>query len=684
MQVKQRRPGIQVLLHKVVGRSSVNGQSGNSAPVAGRYALPTNNGTVANIIDITPWLGEGSVVRTQRSVREGTGGFSITMLDRYDAAVQDTLYTMIEPLDIVEIRFAGDAYKYAGSQLGKHQGVAQTNAQLPIQMWGWITDVERIESVGGGDGKPHCGLEISGHDYSKILQLMQLSNLPGTPTQGNLIQTYPMFANFGTLQNMQDAATFLTQFIGAFSAANPDGSAPTQPNNSVNGYIQKMIQAATSAEQTSPPTPSLQSQLTTAQQTVNDLQAQYQQLTAPSLTSVISAVAGAVGVTTSQASQAQALAAQIAQAQQQVSQLQATIAVNSRPQTAMILPITLDIQVPDCSVTINIGQVAGSSAFSILRDYFDTKNGWNEMFIEDRDAGPWGPAGPYLVYRPAPLLDIASRLPIQPILTDANGNPVSTSSVAQQNNPTYPVANTLTIDRGDITSISSKRDDRNIGNYFWVECAAFDIYMDQMNRVYALAPATPGNEMYQAGYPNCNPAVYGLRQMTSSTSMGGPGQKSNGNGMKDGPEREGVKQSLMGWINSRRGQLIQMNKDNVVFESGTLRMKGNENLRPGMYVAVFNGASVSGSANSGAPASFGAQPSQNQSLYYAHNVTHTFEVYGNYFCDAEYDRGTGFSDRLTSQVPQFFTERAQPTDPSTLGASKPSLLSTISNAISSL
>ena len=372
-------------------------------------------------------------------------------------------------------------------------------------MWGWITDVERIESVGGGDGKPHCGLEISGHDYSKILQLMQLSNLPGTPTQGNLIQTYPMFANFGTLQNMQDAATFLTQFIGAFSAANPDGSAPTQPNNSVNGYIQKMIQAATSAEQTSPPTPSLQSQLTTAQQTVNDLQAQYQQLTAPSLTSVISAVAGAVGVTTSQASQAQALAAQIAQAQQQVSQLQATIAVNSRPQTAMILPITLDIQVPDCSVTINIGQVAGSSAFSILRDYFDTKNGWNEMFIEDRDAGPWGPAGPYLVYRPAPLLDIASRLPIQPILTDANGNPVSTSSVAQQNNPTYPVANTLTIDRGDITSISSKRDDRNIGNYFWVECAAFDIYMDQMNRVYALAPATPGNEMYQAGYPNCNP-----------------------------------------------------------------------------------------------------------------------------------------------------------------------------------
>ena len=113
MQVKQRRPGIQVLLHKVVGRSSVNGQSGNSAPVAGRYALPTNNGTVANIIDITPWLGEGSVVRTQRSVREGTGGFSITMLDRYDAAVQDTLYTMIEPLDIVEIRFAGDAYKYA-------------------------------------------------------------------------------------------------------------------------------------------------------------------------------------------------------------------------------------------------------------------------------------------------------------------------------------------------------------------------------------------------------------------------------------------------------------------------------------------------------------------------------------------------------------------------------------------
>jgi hypothetical protein len=326
-------------------------------------------------------------------------------------------------------------------------------------------------------------------------------------------------------------------------------------------------------------------------------------------------------------------------------------------------------------VTINLGKVAGSSAFSILRDYFDTKDGWNEMFFEDRDADAQGnPAGPYLVYRPAPLLDIASKQPIQPILTDANGNPPSTTSVVP-GNPTAPVANTVSIDRSTITSLSVKRTDRNVGNYFWVNCASFDIYLDQMNRVYALAPATPGNEMYQAGYSNCNPALYGLRQMTSSTSMGGQGQSFNGNGMKDGPDREKVKTSLMGWINSRRGQLIQMNKDNVVFESGSMRLKGNENIKAGTYIQVGSGLSATASRQGG--------DSSAKSMYYAHTVSHTFEVYGSYLCEVEFDRATGFSDRITSSVPQFFVERAQPVTAGQVGTSS-SPISTLVSAISNL
>lgn len=72
-----------------------------------------------------------------------------------------------------------------------------------------------------------------------------------------------------------------------------------------------------------------------------------------------------------------------------------------------------------------------------------------------------------------------------------------------------------------------------------------------------------------------------------------------------------------------------MNRDNVVAESGSMRLRGNENIRAGSYVQVAYGNGL-------------------QSLYYAHSVTHVFEPFGNYFTEVEFDRGTNFVDRLAA------------------------------------
>jgi hypothetical protein len=298
MKARIRKPGVQILLHKIVTRTSAIGASGGgpSQSMQSSSSLsgpPSQSDSPSNVYDLTSWLGEGSVVRVQKSVRDPAGAFSISFVDELMNNLTDSLAYMFEPMDLIEIRFAGDAYKYA-----------RTNGQqLPIIMRGFVSDVTRDQSM-GSDGKPRRAVHVTGYDYQKLLQLIQIFNMPLTPDVANLISSFPLFSKYGPDLNVQNSTDFVQQVF----------------NLIVNPYIAGM-QAA--------------------------------------------------GATSG----------------------------------AALLEVATDIQVPDALMSVQLGAFNSGSVQELLQAYLDI-GPFNEFFIEDRDAGAWGPAGPYAVYRPMPAMDI--------------------------------------------------------------------------------------------------------------------------------------------------------------------------------------------------------------------------------------------------------------------------------------
>lgn len=532
MYAKVRKPNIKVLLHKVVTRTSATGNqsatTGSGAPVSYSSAssssstslagAPSQSDSPSNIIDLTTWLGEGSVVRVQKSVRGDGGAFAIAFVDQLMNNLEDTLYALIEPMDMIEIRFAGDAYRYAGT----------SGQQLPIMMRGFVSEVGR-DQVMGADGKPHRGVVVSGHDYHKLLQLIQIFNMPCTPDVANLISSFPLFSKYGPELNVQTSTAFVQAVFDLI----------------VNPYITRM-QAA--------------------------------------------------GATSG----------------------------------AALLAVATDIQVPDALVSTQVGSFNNGNVQELLQEYLDI-GPFNEFFIEDRDAGAWGPAGPYAVFRPAPVLSASSRAALQPIQASVTTG-VSTDSKLS------PTANCVSMSTDPIISINARRSDAGVANFFWVDAPRFNMNYGDLPMQYAnYATQQGGQPYYITNYQNVNPLLYGLRKMETATHMGGATETNSGNGTPAGSDRFANQGAFIDWINNRRNLLIAINQDNVVLEHGSMHLEGNERIRAGSYLMVRYGSTPS-------------NPTGNiQSLYYGHTVTHVYEPFGNYLTEVEFDRGTNFVDRISQK-----------------------------------
>lgn len=532
MKTRIRKPNIQIILHKVVTRTEIQGtapqaqaSTASGAPVGFTSQQYSQTDSPSNIIDVTEWLGEGSAVRVQKSVRGDGGVFSIDFVDEIMNGLDDSLSVLIEPGDMFEIRFAGDAYKYAGA-LGQ---------QLPIMMRGFASKVTRSQSM-SADGKPRRSVHVIGHDYHKILQVMQIFNMPCTPDAANLISSFPMYSKYGSDLNIQNSTEFVKDVFRLV----------------VNPYIVGMQGAG--------------------------------------------ATSGAA-----------------------------------------LSTIYTDIQVPDALVTLQLGAFSAGNVQQLLQEFLDL-HPFNEFFIEDRDAGPWGPAGPYAVYRPAPLVGAVSRSALQQIqYSDSSGvDPSSSMS---------PLANAVDIDTSSIISITGERSDDGLANFYWVDAPRFNMNYGDLTLQYANYAAQQGAvPYYLTEYQNVNPALYGLRKLEVTTQQGSALETNSGNGSGAGEPRYTNQSNFLAWIDGRRNTLIAMNQDNVVFESGDMRLMGHEKIRAGVYVQIKYSPTI-------------------QSLYYAHTVTHTFEPYGNYLVEVSYDRGTNFIDRFNASkggVSPYYSEMLQP------------------------
>lgn len=492
--VNVRHPGLSVLLRKNIGRTTVDGIK----PVNTRFSGQ------ARAYDLTPLVGEAGAVRIGKSIREPAGAWTVRFGDRANADASDTLYGLLEPMDVVEIRMTGDLYRHPSG------GGSTTN--IPIMMRGLVTRVERSEAI-GPDGKPQRYVEVSGQDYGKIWQMLQLVNSPFVDPTANLLTSMPFYARFGETFNTQAAGPFVRDVF----------------DQAVNPFITRM--AARAGGGSSP--------------------------------------------------------------LQQID--------------------TSRIEVKDGRVSpFGLGGWGGGTIYSLLEEHCDLGT-WNELYIDDFEAGP------AVVYRPKPFLSIGDKRPIMPIVSQPVFVPVS---------------------RADVISMTVARSDENVANYFWVNSPRFMLNFDQTLKLWAYK-STP-TEVYDNQYGNNSPDLYGFRQMEVNTQQVNSTETNNGNGTPDGGNRNISESDAVTWMNTRRAQLREANRDNVMFETGSMTIKGNEAVRAGTYLRLQHGNMVSD--------------------YYVMQVMHDYIPFGAYTTTIVFERGTGFADRVVKgdrSASPYWSEQAE-------------------------
>lgn len=234
----------------------------------------------------------------------------------------------------------------------------------------------------------------------------------------------------------------------------------------------------------------------------------------------------------------------------------------------------------------------GRSVYEVLASTLDV-GAFNELFVDDGDA-----AGLTLVARPAPWLD-------------ANNATISGGAVAE-----------MQIDTSDLVRITQTRSDAGVSNYYWVQRSA-DLLNDAQIRL--AGAAGDSSTFLVTDEENSSPTTFGWRLMEVSTALTNPGaaiQAPTAAGV--GPRRVSDSE----WLTARRLLLKSYNRDNLVFESGTMLLKGNPAIRTGMYLLLQRGLDVN--------------------WYYAVSVSHEFGQGRGYLTTVQFERGTGWLSRASS------------------------------------
>lgn len=185
-------PKVEIRLVKAFPRKDIV----PDVPVASRYESP-----YMRSFDLTDYLGDGGVIRTSKSIRQPAGGFIVTFADSVNQDFYDTIYAMIEPMDMVEIRFCHDPFTYADPGKGYRP---------PIVMRGLVSNVTRSETMAGG--KPVRTVTVSGQDYGKILQIFQIFYLNHSVVGQNLLTEFRFFQRYSG--NEKPKLTRANDFVG--------------------------------------------------------------------------------------------------------------------------------------------------------------------------------------------------------------------------------------------------------------------------------------------------------------------------------------------------------------------------------------------------------------------------------------------------------------------------------------
>ncbi|WP_293372290.1 hypothetical protein [Nevskia sp.] len=238
---------------------------------------------------------------------------------------------------------------------------------------------------------------------------------------------------------------------------------------------------------------------------------------------------------------------------------------------------------------------------------------WNELFMDDRAAGPT------LVYRPKPYLRLDGQK-IQdvetPFALNADNRPLVLADV-------------------DVISSRLERSDHDVANFFWVK-APRAFLVESRTLTYNTYSASAGSPPLQDPDPNCDPAIYGLRPLQRETQQASAALIGRNPADETETPRLDFETELNAWMTRRRMTLADLNRDNAVFESGSLSIKGNERIRPGNFFDLTRG--------------------DLRARYYAHAVSHSFQPFRSFTTTVQVERGTGFYERTRLQSGPAFAE----------------------------
>lgn len=184
MTIRVYTPGITVTLIKLVQRTD---------GVAARYAAAQRQ------FDLTPYLGDGGSVTTVKNIRQPTGGFSISFGDKADPTTSDTIYALVEPMDMIEIRASRTPEQYVGGD-------------LPLIMRGFVSTVIRPEGV-SQDGQPQRQVVIQGQDAGKLFLIYQILFQVGYVTDQPYLTTFQAQAATGIDAALLPVGQFMTQLV---------------------------------------------------------------------------------------------------------------------------------------------------------------------------------------------------------------------------------------------------------------------------------------------------------------------------------------------------------------------------------------------------------------------------------------------------------------------------------------
>ncbi len=150
-------------------------------------------------IDLTRYISENDSIRTVKSLSQSGGGFTISIADQLSAEIQDTIYALVEPMDMIEIRAAREPQAYAGQN-------------LPLIMRGYVSAVQRSESI-GGDGTPQRQVVVRGIDGGKFWQIHQVLYQFLQASSSDFLAPFDMLASLGLDGDLEPVGAYMQKLV---------------------------------------------------------------------------------------------------------------------------------------------------------------------------------------------------------------------------------------------------------------------------------------------------------------------------------------------------------------------------------------------------------------------------------------------------------------------------------------